>query len=265
MPSATPAPPKKVTRRAPAKYSGTWEPGTLLTTVLTSGVVRVAISNWLAVRAASATSPPGISSENWARSCAPVASAAALDAAVDSCTAARRWRGSATSVPAVTIIADTWLPAVPACSAVRVEIGAITRSACVRQLAVLAQVLTQRAADDGDGDVVDRRPGHGGLDRLGGGQLEPAGLDDPVRRDDAAEPGPRRRRDRAQVEVLAGPLLAHPLGVAGHGRGGEASHAHRPHGGVDGRPRQQLERAGQALRHATPRSPPAPARRVESR
>ena len=37
MPSATPAPPKNVTNRAPAKYSGTWEPGTLLTTVLTSG------------------------------------------------------------------------------------------------------------------------------------------------------------------------------------------------------------------------------------
>ena len=32
------------------------------------------------------------------------------------------------SVPASTTIADTWLPAVPACSDVRVEIGAITRN-----------------------------------------------------------------------------------------------------------------------------------------
>ena len=80
-------------------------------------------------------------------------------------------------------MADTWLPAVPACSSLRTEIGTITRSDSSGSSPLSDQVLAQGAADDGEDDVVDRGAGHGRLDPLDLGEVEAAGLDRPGGRD----------------------------------------------------------------------------------
>ncbi len=67
-------------------------------------------------------------------------------------------------VPNDASIAATLLPSVFFSSVVRTLIGAIAINDVVRQLAFVSEVLAQRAADDSQYRVVDRRPFDGLFD-----------------------------------------------------------------------------------------------------
>ena len=109
------------------------------------------------------------------------------------------------------------------------------------------EILPQRATDDGDGDVVDRGPGTAALIALAvassnqHASMTRCVVTTPLNRVlGAGDTAPKSKFWRCA-------LLAHPPGGAGHRRGGQASHAHRPHRGVHGHPRQQLKRGRQPL------------------
>jgi hypothetical protein len=111
---------------APAKYSGSRGPGTLVTTQLTAPALPRR-ANWPAIRVPSPISAPGASWDSSVRLRAPIARVISLEPAVERCTAASRSTGSAMSLPRLTIIAETWLPASLRSFSDRTETGVIAR------------------------------------------------------------------------------------------------------------------------------------------
>src|SRR6478735_1721553 len=130
IPSTAGPAPKLQTLRAPAKYSGSRGPGTLVTTVLTRPADPGRV-NRPASLVPTPISSPGANCDNSDRLRAPTAWVTSLELDVDRCTAASRSTGSATSVARLTIIAETWLPRSLFSDSVRTETGVIARSDAV--------------------------------------------------------------------------------------------------------------------------------------
>ena len=120
-------------------------------------------------------SSPGASCDSSVRLRAPIAWVTSFEPLVERWTAASRSTGSATSVPRLTTIADTWLPRSDRSASVRTDTGVIARIDASGQLAVLLEVRAQRAADDGQRDVVDGGAGDGVAHRSQRGERERAG------------------------------------------------------------------------------------------
>ena len=100
----------------------------LVTVQLNTGRIRLASDRRAEVRAPRPTSPPGTRSAMSSRVRAPSALVNSLDLCVPSRTAARRWRGSAMSVPSDANMPDTMFPAAARSDSPRTEIGAMAIS-----------------------------------------------------------------------------------------------------------------------------------------
>ena len=165
MPSTIIPAPYIRTSCAPAMYSGWRGPGMFVTVQLNTGRIRLASDRRADVRVPRPMRPPGIRSDISSSVRAPSALANSLDWCVPSRTTESRSTGSAMSVPSVVNMPETMLPAAARCGFVAHRDRRHRDQRVGGQLALVEQVGAQPAADDGQHDVVDRRPGLGALDR----------------------------------------------------------------------------------------------------
>ena len=170
-----------MTSLAPAKYRGSRGPGMLVTTVLSGGLIRLAISKRDAVRAASPASPPGTNCGISVRVLAPMALLSAFDLVVDSCTAPNRSSGSAMLL-ATTDEHRRHLVARGAPLRLRAHRHRGHRhQRLVGQLTLVPQVGAQRPPDDRQHGIVDRGAGDRRLHPADVAKIEAARVHDPVR------------------------------------------------------------------------------------